>query len=154
MSWFWIFWWKLYFEKIFVMQRRFFGDALLKMNFKETGTRLAKVHRLMPRAESLPSASGFNTRRMWSALSWCQKYRSKYQKRLENKAFSRKRHLAMMAAKWEIYHSHAVLCGFSSAGSQVPFLLRPHGPGLPAGSPQKCPLSGGQLLYNPSGYLL
>ena len=57
----------------------------------------------------------------------------------------------------DIYHSHAVLCGFSSAGSRVPFLPKPHrpgyhlchSPGLPAGFPQKYPLSGGQLLYNP-----
>ena len=56
----------MHFEKIFVMQRRFFEDALLKMNFKEIGTRLVKVNRLTPRGKFLLSASGFNTQRTLS----------------------------------------------------------------------------------------
>ena len=58
--------------------------------------------------------------------------------------------------------SHAVLYGSFSVGSQVPSQPKPHrpgyhlchSPGLPAGFPQKYPRSGGQLLYNPLGYLL
>ena len=95
-------------------------------------------------------------KRIFDPRSWHSEWQS-----LSSASGTENSFLPNGAAYRDICHSHVVLCGSFSAESRAPSLPKPHrtgyhlchSPDPPAELPRKYPLSGGQLLYNPIGYL-